>query len=143
MAEARFEICHARCPFPGARPGFLWRLLSSNNIEMGRATAALEDMEACLRRIRRVAEGTNWWAVVDGGRGRWTWRMRSGHTDLAMSSRPYPRRVQAERAFHRFLELAVSPNMAVVIRRSPDRLSTAVTSDASVLRNRVRPDRAV
>lgn len=44
MAGARFEICHARGA-DAARGGYLWRLLSSNNIEVGRATVAFGDLE--------------------------------------------------------------------------------------------------
>jgi hypothetical protein len=115
MAGVRFEICRARGADTG-HPAYLWRLLSSNNIEVGRSGAAFDDVESCRCRIRRVAQGVGWQAVLNGGHGRWTWRLRSGHTELAVSSRGYPRRAEAEQAVRRFIHLAISSRATVVTR---------------------------
>lgn len=139
MAGARFEMCQTRSPHDSAGRRYLWRLLSSNNIEVGRAAATLSDLETCRRRIRRVVDGAGWRVFIEGGLGRWTWRMHHGYTDLAVSSRAYPRRVEAERAFRRFLQLAASPYTTVVTRLPPDRPPGASRADEAAMRGGVDP----
>src|SRR5438445_10846718 len=112
MASARFELYllprrgtdAADLPAPAE---VTWRLLSSNNRDLGRAPRAFPDAVSCLvtvRRLQRLVDG----AValqVRAGRVTWTWRVRLEGVEVAMSSRTYQRRVQAEAACTVFLGL--------------------------------------
>jgi hypothetical protein len=116
VAAARFELYvlsrrRGGAP-PAAGPGVTWRLLSSNNRDLGRAPGTFPDVESCVRMLRNL-QGALAGAVAvisRDGRARWTWRLRlnvgDDAVDVAVSSRAYQRRVQSEYACAAFRSLA-------------------------------------
>jgi hypothetical protein len=93
---------------PAADAAVTWRLLSSNNRDLGRAARLYPDVETCLRTVRHlqgvVADAV---AVTSrDGRAQWTWRLQVDAVDVAVSSRAYQRRVQSEYACAAFRGLA-------------------------------------
>jgi hypothetical protein len=112
VASARFELylfrrgLDALASTPPAE--VTWRLLSGNNRDLGRATSGFPDVMSCLATVRRLqllidrAVAT----PVRAGRVAWTWRARLDGVEVAVSSRTYQRRVQAESACAVFLALA-------------------------------------
>ena len=77
-----------------------WRLLATNNRDLGRAPVTYEDAAACRAAVLglqgSVAELEI--AVVRAGASNWSWRIAAGPTVMAVSSRDYQRRIQAEQA---------------------------------------------
>jgi hypothetical protein len=118
MALARFEIYPLRRPT--AVPGTVsWRLLATNNRDLGRAAAPFPDVPACLASIgtlRRAFRAAVPVATRDG-RAVWTWRVQLDGLDLAVSSRGYQRRVQAEHACAIFLDLVPAAAVTESTRR--------------------------
>jgi hypothetical protein len=112
VASARFELYlpARREPDPGELPGpaeVTWRLLSSNNRDLGRAAGTFADAAACLVTVRRLQRRVHESVAIQlrAGRVAWTWRVRLDGADIAVSSRTYQRRVQAESACAVFLGL--------------------------------------
>lgn len=111
MASARFELyllprrtVAADLPAPAE---VTWRLLSSNNRDLGRSATAFPDAGSCLLTVRRLQRLVDRAVAIQlrAGRLAWTWRVRLDGVDLAVSSRTYQRRVQAESACAVFLGL--------------------------------------
>jgi hypothetical protein len=112
MASARFELYllprrgvdAADLPPPAE---VTWRLLSSNNRDLGRAGAAFPDAVSCLLTVRRLQRLVDRAVALQlrAGRVAWTWRVRLDGVEVAVSSRTYQRRVQAESACAVFLGL--------------------------------------
>jgi hypothetical protein len=81
-------------------------LLSTNNRDLGRAAVAFPDVESCmaavlgLKRTVDVAVAT----TAREGWERWGWRLSVHGVEVAMSSRSYQRRVQAEYTSALFLQ---------------------------------------
>jgi hypothetical protein len=112
VASARFELYLSRRgidALASAAPAEVtWRLLSGNNRDLGRAATGFADAGSCLltvRRLQRLIDRAVA-APVRAGRVAWTWRVRLDGEDVAVSSRTYQRRVQAESACAVFLTLA-------------------------------------
>jgi hypothetical protein len=110
MAAARFELYLVPRPEAdpvGATALVTWRLLASNNRDLGRAVTTFTDAQSCqvmLRRLQRqIGEVTT--VQVRAGRVDWSWRVRLDGHDVAVSSRTYQRRIQAESACSVFLGL--------------------------------------
>ncbi len=112
MASARFELY--LLPNRGVDTTDLpppaevtWRLLSSNNRDLGRAATVFPDAVSCLLTVRRLQRLVDQVAAlqVRAGRVAWTWRVRLDGVEVALSSRTYQRRVQAESACAVFLGL--------------------------------------
>lgn len=117
MASARFELYQVPVdPTPAtgdaARVG--WRLLSSNNRDLGRSALAFPDMRTCQLMVRRLQLMIDKVAVVQlrAGRVDWSWRVRLDGADVAVSSRTYQRRIQAESACAVFLGLVPEAGVA-------------------------------
>ena len=124
MTDARFEM-YAVVPRTAARArtdqlaSVTWRLLSGNNRDLGRAATGFADPAACLAAVQRLREMLHSAVVTVGspdGRGRWTWRVRLDDAEVAISSRAYQRRVQAEAACRVFLGLAVGARVTEDLR---------------------------
>jgi hypothetical protein len=112
MASARFELYLVARPESGpdqdgGHTAVTWRLLSSNNRDLGRAVTTFADVQSChlmVRRLQRlIDEATT--VQVRAGRVDWSWRVRLDGQDVAVSSRTYQRRIQAESACTVFLGL--------------------------------------
>jgi hypothetical protein len=95
VAEARFRIVRHR------PDGTLsWRLLATNNRDLGRAPETYPDLASCraaVVRLRRDVADLRV-SVVRAGVSSWGWRLLRGDVVLVVSSRDYQRRIQAEQA---------------------------------------------
>lgn len=111
VASARFELCQAPA-------GVTWRLLSSNNRDLGRSAQAFAEVRTCQATVRRLQELVGEVTVVQvrAGRVDWSWRVRLDGVDVAVSSRTYQRRIQAESACAVFLGLVPAASVAPVPR---------------------------
>jgi hypothetical protein len=125
MSAARFEIYlvrHQAADSFESVGGATWRLLSNNNRDLGRAASIFEDIDNCLvavEHLRRHA-GSSTPVSLRAGRADWTWRVQIDQLPVAVSSRRYQRRVQAEYACGVFLGLvtdAVILNTARLVQR--------------------------
>ncbi|MFF5080407.1 hypothetical protein ACFY36_25425 [Actinoplanes sp. NPDC000266] len=94
MSAARFRILELQ---PG-RIG--WRLLAINNRDLGRAAAAFPDVRTCRAAVVWLQEHAAELRVltVRTGPTSWGWRILAGGSAVAVSSRDYHRRIQAEQA---------------------------------------------
>jgi len=117
VASARFELYQAPS-VDGTAVGVTWRLLSSNNRDLGRSAQALPDVRSCQATVRRLQELVGDVTVVQvrAGRVDWSWRVRLDGVDVAVSSRTYQRRIQAESACAVFLGLVPEASVAPVPR---------------------------
>lgn len=92
---------------PGTRPGggVGWRLLGSNNRELGRSACAYADAEAALTAVEGirglVADGEVH-IVHDGGSGRWAWHLREGGVPVACSGRGFRLQRECRRNMEQF-----------------------------------------
>jgi hypothetical protein len=123
VAAARFELY--ALAGPGSRPRrpsdapVTWRLLSGNNRDLGRAAGSFPDVDACVAAVHRLraALSTSTVSVTSpDGRSRWTWRVAVDAVEVAVSSRMYQRRVQAEAAYAVFLTLAADAPVTEAVR---------------------------
>ncbi|PPK68889.1 hypothetical protein V5P93_001261 [Actinokineospora auranticolor] len=109
MAVARFQI------YRSADAGVTWRFLSANNRSLGQAARLFVDAEACARALvelrARVADASATTARETTSQ-LWSWRVRLEGADLAVSSRRYHRRVQAQYACRSFLGLVADAALA-------------------------------
>ena len=102
VAAARFRILrHRPAPDDTADVGSLsWRLLATNNRDLGRAPAGYPDAEACRAAIRELQAtvGRAEPITVRSGPSSWGWRLMIGDQVVVVASRLYQRRIQAEQA---------------------------------------------
>ena len=109
MAAARFRILRHRPDGSGpvGSGRVSWRLLATNNRDLGRAPTTYPDPESCraavLRLQRNVADLRI--VIVRTGPSTWSWRIVAGATVVALSSRDYQRRIQADQAATTALDL--------------------------------------
>jgi hypothetical protein len=115
MASARFELYQVSAAGTGTATGVTWRLLSSNNRDLGRSAEIFPDVRSCQVMVRRLQLLVGDVTVIQmrAGRVDWSWRVRLEGAEVAVSSRTYQRRIQAESACTVFLalvpEAAVAP----------------------------------
>jgi len=98
--------------------GATWRLLSNNNRDLGRAATIFSDVDSCaaaVERVRRLGEQAVAVSMRDG-RADWTWRVHVDQVAVAVSSRHYHRRVQAEYASTVFLGLVPGAEVMNAVR---------------------------
>jgi hypothetical protein len=122
VAAARFEIyVVSRRSAAGIEPvaeGATWRLLSNNNRDLGRAATIFSDVDLCaaaVERLRRFGDQAVATSMRDG-RADWTWRVQVDQIAVAVSSRRYHRRVQAEYASAVFLGLVPGAEVMNAVR---------------------------
>jgi hypothetical protein len=99
LAAARFRILQHRSA--AADAGTLsWRLLATNNRDLGRAPDTYPDAEACRVAIHQLQATVGRAApiTVRSGPSSWGWRLMIGDRVVAVASRQYQRRIQAEQA---------------------------------------------
>jgi uncharacterized protein DUF1508 len=100
VAAARFQLQVIRPP-GGATAGHVtWRLLATNNRDIGRSATMYPDAAACRAAVGGLrAESAALQAVtVRSGPSAWSWRIVLGDAVVAVSSRDYQRRVHADYA---------------------------------------------
>ncbi|XVV04941.1 hypothetical protein ACQPW3_05930 [Actinosynnema sp. CA-248983] len=109
MAVARFQI------YRSPAHGVTWRFLSANNRSLGQAVGSFPTVDACARALaelrKDLASST---PALSRDTQLWSWRLRLGAADVAVSSRRYHRRVQAQYACRSFLDLVVEAPVAAV-----------------------------
>ncbi|WP_157545822.1 hypothetical protein [Hamadaea tsunoensis] len=101
--------------------GFLWRLIWSNNRELGRGGYSAPTFGACreavltLRAHYTEAVGR---LIVDEATGHWTWRLEADRVVLATRGREYLRERECRASLRTFLEavpIALVSDHAVAI----------------------------
>ncbi|WP_026421385.1 hypothetical protein [Actinokineospora inagensis] len=109
MAVARFQI------YRSTDDAVTWRFLSANNRSLGQAAHRFSDAEMCSRALlelrTRLSEISATTARETPSQ-LWSWRVRLAGSDLAVSSRKYHRRVQAQYACRSFLGLVANSPVA-------------------------------
>jgi hypothetical protein len=101
LAAARFRILQHRPADDPADAGTVsWRLLATNNRDLGRAPGGYPDTEACRAAVRELQEGVGRAepVTVRSGPSSWGWRLMIDDRVVAVASRVYQRRIQAEQA---------------------------------------------
>src|SRR5262245_22548288 len=108
MAAARFQILTV-LPDRSSTvelAGYTWRFLSANNRRLGQSARVFSDLDSCwaaVRQLRERLDGLSMVTARDGLR-QWVWRVRLDGLDLAVSSRSYQRRVEADHACASFVD---------------------------------------
>jgi hypothetical protein len=115
LAAARFRILqHRPADDPAGAETLSWRLLATNNRDLGRAPGGYPDPEACRAAIRElqatVARAEP--VTVRSGPSSWGWRLMIGDRVVAVASRLYQRRIQAEQAASVVLVLIPAAELA-------------------------------
>jgi uncharacterized protein YegP (UPF0339 family) len=84
-----------------------WRLLATNNRDLGRGSEAYPSKDACWEAVRELQRGVAELATVliRTGPSSWSWRIQAGNGTVAVASRHYQRRIQATQAAAVALEL--------------------------------------
>ena len=102
VAAARFRILQHR-----SDQQVSWRLLATNNRDLGRAPVAYADAATCRAAVHWLQQHSDRLriTIVRAGPSSWSWRIAAGETVVALSSRDYQRRIQAEHAAGIALEL--------------------------------------
>jgi hypothetical protein len=121
MSAARFEIYlvrHQTAENLESTDGATWRLLSNNNRDLGRAASIFEDVDGCLVAVEHLRRNAGHTTPVSlrAGRADWTWRVQIDQVPVAVSSRRYQRRVQAEYACGVFLGLVETAAVMNTVR---------------------------
>ena len=115
MAAARFRILlHRPADDPAGRDTLSWRLLATNNRDLGRAPAGYPDAEACRLAIRELQDGVGRAepVTIRSGPSSWSWRLMIGDRVVVVASRAYQRRIQAEQAAGVVLDLIPAAELA-------------------------------
>lgn len=100
MAAARFQL------YRPSGSGVKWRFLSANNRSLGQSALVFPTVEACLKSVDDLREHlVDSTTAMSRDAKLWSWRLRLGGGVLAVSSRSYHRRVQAQYACRSFVEL--------------------------------------
>ncbi|RJQ76285.1 hypothetical protein D5S17_18660 [Pseudonocardiaceae bacterium YIM PH 21723] len=97
-----------------------WRFLSSNNRSLGQSADVFTDVESCRDAIHRLQSrliDSDVYTLRDG-RAQWSWSIRIDDLEVAVSTRRYQRRAEAEHASSTFMDLvgqtSVSDELRVV-----------------------------
>ncbi|MFD0519435.1 hypothetical protein [Paractinoplanes durhamensis] len=91
-----------------------WRLLATNNRDLGRAPATYVDAETCRDAVRWLQKNIDDLRVSihRASPSSWSWRIAAGDDVVALSSRDYQRRIQAEQAASIVVELIPDAELA-------------------------------
>jgi hypothetical protein len=94
---------------------YRWRLIWSNNRELGRSGESFETFGECRDSILRLqleyAEAAVRY-IVDERTGHWTWRLESGDTVLAARGREYLRERECRASMKTFLSAVPTAQVA-------------------------------
>lgn len=112
VAAARFRILQHRSPVEGG--ALSWRLLATNNRDLGRAPGGYPDTEACRVAIQELQGAVHRAepVTVRSGPSSWGWRLMIDDRVVAVASRAYQRRIQAEQAARVVLNLIPAAELA-------------------------------
>ncbi len=104
MATARFQFFTRRLATAE------WRLISSNNWELGRCAVPLVDLDACVAEVMRLRDAVDRAVedVVPDAAGGWRWRLAVDGQPVAISSRSFLRRVECESTLAQFRKMAAT-----------------------------------
>ena len=104
MATARFQFFTRR---PATAE---WRLISSNNWELGRCSAPRRDLDTCVHEVLSLRESIDRAVedVVADPKGGWRWRLALDGVPIAVSSRSFLRRVECESTLAQFRKVAAT-----------------------------------
>jgi hypothetical protein len=83
-----------RTPDVASAPWYLWRLLSSNNRELGRSAATFLDLDAAVEsvdRVRHALSCSELFTVRVSAPARWRWELHLEDAVVACGSRTYQR----------------------------------------------------
>jgi hypothetical protein len=96
-----------------------WRLLATNNRDLGRAPISYPDVASCRAAVLWLQHNTAELrtVIVRTGPSTWSWRLLSGEAALVLSSRDYQRRIQADQAA--MIALDLIPSAEVVGDENP------------------------
>ena len=77
-----------------------WRLLATNNRDLARAPTSYPDADSCRAAVGWLQHNVTQLriAIVRAGPSSWSWRILAGEAVVAVSSRDYQRRIQADQA---------------------------------------------
>ena len=97
-----------------------WRLIAANNRSLGRSWVVYGTFEACVaaaaqlhNRLDEVTQAV----TFDARHAAWTWTVLLDGEPVAVSTRPYRRRVECARSFDQFLAAVKSaPEVAEELR---------------------------
>jgi hypothetical protein len=120
VAEPRFLLVSGGSPVRGRtlsradgasaqETWYAWRLLGSNNRELGRSSAVYADPPACFRSAEALQAGVSRAepvAAVNQKTGLWVWRLDLEGTPAAVAARSYKRRRECLYSLERFLATA-------------------------------------
>lgn len=115
LAAARFRIIqHRPADDPAGADTVSWRLLATNNRDLGRAPSGYPDPGACRAAVRELQEGVGRAepVTVRSGPSSWGWRLMIDDQVVAVASRVYQRRIQAEQAASVVLGLIPAAELA-------------------------------
>ena len=101
MTTARFWIVKPRSTDNTAEVGPVgWRLLATNNRDLGRSPDTYPDLAACRDAVLLLQKHAPALRVVTvrSGPSSWNWRIVDGDRIVAVASRDYQRRIQADQA---------------------------------------------
>jgi uncharacterized protein YegP (UPF0339 family) len=120
VAPARFQL------FRVTAGEISWRFVASNNRELARSVDVADDEDESRDTVQQlqselaVCRAT----IYPDGSGRWRWDIRIDGLAVAVSSRPYFRRVECDTTMRQFLRQAVgapvSPGVAFFRHLSSD-----------------------
>lgn len=104
MASARFQFFTRR---PNAVE---WRLISSNNWELGRCAVPFDGLESCVAAVLDLQSTIDGLAEEVGldSRGGWRWRLVRDTDVVAVASRPFLRRVECESTLAKFRKVTAT-----------------------------------
>jgi hypothetical protein len=110
MAQPRFQLVPGSRLAGNSGPGGVgWRLLGSNNRELGRSSSSFPDAEAALASINRLrvlgAQGRAH-ILHDPDSGLWAWRLDDGEVHAANSGRGFRHEREARYNLDQFHEAA-------------------------------------
>lgn len=121
MAPARFQL------FRVTASEISWRFVASNNRELARSVDVADDEDESREMVQQLQRGLAVCqaAICPDGSGRWRWDIRIDGLAVAVSSRPYFRRVECETTMRQFLRQAagapVSSGVAFFRHQTSDR----------------------
>jgi len=95
VAAARFRMLRHRLD-----GSLTWRLLATNNRDLARAPIAFPDADSCRADVDWLQHNVTQLriAIVRAGPTSWSWRILAGEVVVAVSSRDYQCRIQADQA---------------------------------------------
>ena len=121
MAPARFQL------FRVTARDISWRFVASNNRELARSVDVADDEDESREMVQQLQSdlAVCTATIYPDGSGRWRWDIRIDGLAVAVSSRPYFRRVECETTMRQFLRQAaaapVSLGVAFFRHQSSDR----------------------